>query len=262
MSSQLSEANLRRFFFQCHCRKLISCSPRLFRRNRTQRMQRYAICLVAIMLNAFVPTTTLPQGAPESVCHSLLPFHGGGIPPSYSRPPYRIELSNVAVNQGQVLHIEIRPQVPELKFGGFMIHARSLSPPYQVVGRFAPSVDGLVKLINCGNFDNTATHTSPSPKTGIALQWQAPSDYVGEVVFKWVESIRSIVALNKSPMTIWILAQPLLKNMPSSGLASNRLQWWSCSVACPFSHHSVSHRLVDHFHRPIRTTIRQVTMKS
>lgn len=147
-------------------------------------MRRLSLLFFFLSAHIWKPTATLPQGAPESVCHSLLPFHGGGIPPQYSRPPYRIEPLNVAVNQGQVLKIEIRPQAPELTFGGFMIHARNINPPYQVVGRFAPSNDGVFKLINCGGFDNTATHTSPTPKSGIALQWQAPSDFLGDVIFK------------------------------------------------------------------------------
>lgn len=54
------------------------------------------------------------------------------------------------------------------------------------IGRFAPSSDNQIKLTNCGGFENTVTHTSPSPKSGISLQWQAPSDFVGEIVFKWV----------------------------------------------------------------------------
>lgn len=52
------------------------------------------------------------------------------------------------------------------------------------IGRFAPSSDNQIKLTNCGGFENTVTHTSPSPKSGISLQWQAPSDFVGEIVFK------------------------------------------------------------------------------
>lgn len=146
------------------------------------------ITLICLFLLAFIyePSIALPNGAPESVCHSLLPFHGGGIPPATSRPPFRVDPFNIAVNQGQVLRIEIRPQVPELSFGGFMIHARTTNPPYQVVGRFAPSADRLVKLINCGGFENTATHSAPSPKSSITLQWQAPSDFIGDVVFKYV----------------------------------------------------------------------------
>ncbi|XP_055318321.1 putative ferric-chelate reductase 1 homolog isoform X3 [Sitodiplosis mosellana] len=146
-------------------------------------MYRTQIVVILLVAYSFQPIITLPQGAPDSVCHSLLPFHGGGILPSSSRPPYRIVPHNVAVNQGQILRVEIEPQIPELTFGGFMIHARNINPPYQVVGRFAPPADNQAKLINCGGFDNTATHTSPSPKSGISLQWQAPSDFLGDIVF-------------------------------------------------------------------------------
>lgn len=132
----------------------------------------------------FKTIITLPNGAPESVCDTLLPFHGGGIPPATTRSPFRVVTRADAVNQGQILHVQIESLIPELVFGGFMIQARSINPPYDVVGRFAPSVDGLVKLINCRSYDNSATHTSPQPKNGLDLQWQAPSDFLGEVVFK------------------------------------------------------------------------------
>lgn len=101
-----------------------------------------AICGITTIL-------TLPQGAPESVCHTMLPFHGGGIPPAASRSPFRIVPHNVFINQGKVLIVEIEPQVPELTFGGFMIHARSISPPYQVVSDLYIKLLSLIKRINC-----------------------------------------------------------------------------------------------------------------
>lgn len=97
-------------------------------------MYRQQIVFILLAAHSFQPIIPLPQGAPESVCHSLLPHHGGGgISPSTSRPPYRIVPHNVAVNQGQILRVEVEPQIPELTFGGFMIHARNINPPYQVV---------------------------------------------------------------------------------------------------------------------------------
>lgn len=96
-------------------------------------MYRTQFVFILVVAYSFQPIITLPQGAPESVCHSLLPFHGGGIPPASSQPPYRIVPHNVAVNQGQILRVEIEPLIPELSFGGFMIHARNINPPYQVV---------------------------------------------------------------------------------------------------------------------------------
>lgn len=100
------------------------------------------IVFILLLAYSIQPIITLPQGAPDSVCHSLLPFHGGGISPATSRPPYRIVPHNGAVNQGQILRVEIEPLIPELTFGGFMIHARNLNPPYQVVSF------GFVLLLN------------------------------------------------------------------------------------------------------------------
>lgn len=67
-----------------------------------------------------------------------------------------------------------------------MIHAIVPGRPDQVIGRFVFSAPtDAVKVIQCGELDSTATHTSPQPKaSGMALQWQAPMDFTGDVVFK------------------------------------------------------------------------------
>jgi Reeler domain len=64
-----------------------------------------------------------------------------------------------------------------------MIHARNSNG--RVVGRFASSADGLVKLINCDGAQNTATHANTEPKVDFGLDWQAPTDYLGEIIFKY-----------------------------------------------------------------------------
>ncbi|KAJ6636406.1 putative ferric-chelate reductase 1 like [Pseudolycoriella hygida] len=165
----------------------------------------WRIIVLLFLSNAFTPSTTLPQGAPESVCDTLLPFHGGGIRPLTTVSPFSIETTASAVGQGQILTVEIKSVPPELRFGGFMIHARSTSPPYKVIGRFAPSIDGLVKLINCDGVENTATHVSPIPKGDIGLQWQAPNDFLGEVVFNATiaqEYDKFWVGLESSPVQV------------------------------------------------------------
>lgn len=93
----------------------------------------WRIIVLVFISNAFTPTTTLPQGAPESVCDTMLPFHGGGIRPLTTVSPFSIVTTASAVGQGQILTVEIKSVPPELRFGGFMLHARSTSPPYKVV---------------------------------------------------------------------------------------------------------------------------------
>lgn len=142
------------------------------------------VIVFVFLISYLAPIQPLPQGAPESVCNTMTPFHGGGIPALTTTPPFRIKTSATAVGQGQTLRVEIESIPSELSFGGFMIHARSTSPPFKVVGRFAPSADGVVKLINCDGVENTATHVNPSPKRDLGLEWQAPTDFLGEIVFK------------------------------------------------------------------------------
>lgn len=109
------------------------------------------ITLVLIASYAFTPSTTLPQGAPTSACETMLPIHDGGIEPQHSTPPFRIVAEQLAVNQGQMLRISIDAITPELKYQGFMIHARNINPPYQTVsgcGLFAFIIIIIIIILN------------------------------------------------------------------------------------------------------------------
>ncbi|KAL7737614.1 hypothetical protein ACLKA6_007724 [Drosophila palustris] len=141
------------------------------------------VALAALLIAATVQS--LPQGAPETVCDTMLPFHSGGRElPKNSAPPFGIETSTSVVGQGQTLRVDITGLTPELSFGGFMIQARNRNPPYQIVGQFGPSRDGTIKLMNCENsVNNSATHSNAGPKQQVSLDWQPPVDFLGQVVF-------------------------------------------------------------------------------
>lgn len=134
------------------------------------------VCL--ILLKSIV---CLPNGAPVSTCFSLLPVHNN-ILPETTQSLFRIEPQASVVGQGQILRIQIPSDIPSLSFKGFIIHA--ITPSGRVVGRFASSADGLVKLIDCGGSQDTATHANTSPKVDFGLDWQAPTDYIGDIIFK------------------------------------------------------------------------------
>ncbi|XP_067633151.1 putative ferric-chelate reductase 1 homolog isoform X4 [Eurosta solidaginis] len=142
------------------------------------------ILLIALQMISWTSIMSLPQGAPESVCDTMLPFHGGGIPPASSLPPYRIETSSLVIRQGQAMRVDIIGVPPGLSFGGFMVQARNRNSPHQIIGQFNSSLDGRVKLMNCENsVGNSATHANPTPKQSASLEWQSPLDFLGEVVF-------------------------------------------------------------------------------
>lgn len=141
------------------------------------------LLLIVTVLNIWQITETYPSGAPESVCETMLPFHGGGIPPMSSPSPFRVEPSTSVVGQGEQLTVEIFGTPSALTFGGFMLQARNTEPPYQVVGQFAPHALGLSKHMNCNGPQTSITHSSSSPKPGITLEWQAPVDFLGRIIF-------------------------------------------------------------------------------
>lgn len=98
--------------------------------------------------------------------------------------PFNIVPLQTVVEQGAVLRVEIQADPRELTLAGFILHARTKTvPEYRVVGKFARSVDGSVKLISCGGEDNTVTHSNTNEKLDVGFDWQAPLDYTGEVYF-------------------------------------------------------------------------------
>ena len=138
---------------------------------------------VLVLLAVFNPSTSLPQGAPTSVCSSMEPLHGGGIPPETTTSPYRVTPFATVIGQNQVLQLQIESNPPNIVFKGFMMQARNANPPYEVLGKFE-NTDEDIKLINCfQGRENTVTHSNTSPKKNLKLEWISPSNFTGEIVF-------------------------------------------------------------------------------
>lgn len=136
-----------------------------------------------VVFSAFLIETCVAYstGAPLSACHSLIPGHGGTLPQT-SLPPFTITASASSVKQNDVVNVDIVSATTP--FRGFLLQARSVESPERIVGHFEPPADNLFQLMSCTGTDDTATHTSRGPKNHISLQWLAPSDFVGAVVFK------------------------------------------------------------------------------
>ncbi|XP_026481553.1 putative ferric-chelate reductase 1 homolog [Ctenocephalides felis] len=141
--------------------------------------------LLACLLLFFIiqRALPLPQGAPESVCDSMMPFHGGGISAQNSQAPFQIFLDSTRTENGQPLRLVLGSS-QGVPFKGFMIHARRVMPPYDVVGTFTPAGDDTYKLIDCATPGSTATHTSTVKKQDLQLEWTAPDNFLGRVIFR------------------------------------------------------------------------------
>lgn len=72
-------------------------------------------------------TNALPQGAPSTVCQSLTPFHGGGIPPQTGISPYIV----VPRRQGTVVLVSLESTLG-VRFQGLILQGRT--PLGEVLG--------------------------------------------------------------------------------------------------------------------------------
>lgn len=174
-----------------------------------------SVLLPALLALAVSLTHSLPNGAPTSVCDTMLPAHSG-IPARTTASPFAVRTAAAAVNQGDQLTVEIVASPPELMFGGFMLHAvnpDATDEQPSVVGQFVAIDANQVKGIACGSENSTVTHTSTQPKgSGLAFAWRAPEDFVGEVVFVATVAQKYDVfwvGLQSEPVLVVAAGQPL-----------------------------------------------------
>ncbi|XP_076665949.1 putative ferric-chelate reductase 1 homolog isoform X2 [Andrena cerasifolii] len=121
----------------------------------------------------------LPNGAPPDACGDLMPRHPGSRNQETHPPPYQVL---PAAGQGRVRLILGSPH--GLAYEGFMILARDADTD-KFVGEFANLPEESARTIECTpGVKNAVTHTNTSKKHNLELDWEAPVDYEGTIVFK------------------------------------------------------------------------------
>lgn len=134
---------------------------------------------VFLLLVTISLTQALPQGAPSSVCQTMLPFHGGGIPPQTGIPPYSI----IARRQGGNVMVSITSSLG-VPFQGFLLQGRT--PRRELLGEFdlSATANGEAHTLDCGEPGDSITHNSPSVKEQLDVLWKPPQGFEGPVIFK------------------------------------------------------------------------------
>ncbi|XP_050316010.1 putative ferric-chelate reductase 1 homolog [Anthonomus grandis grandis] len=123
-----------------------------------------------------MPTAPLPQGAPSSVCETMLPFHGGGIPPQGGIAPYTI----IPRRQGNNVLVTITSTLG-IPFQGFLIQGRT--PEREILGEFDSASVNEGHPLDCGSPSDSITHNAPKNKGSIEVLWTPPRGYEGPVIF-------------------------------------------------------------------------------
>lgn len=118
-----------------------------------------------------------PDGAPTSQCTTLLPAHGV----SSESPNYIIRLDRSTITAGESVNVLIETN-GEFTFKGFILQARTSPEIYATVGNFIEN-QNLVKTLECQSSADTVTHLSRDDKTEVQVEWIAPENFEGTVVF-------------------------------------------------------------------------------
>jgi len=146
------------------------------------------------------------MGAPDSACQAITPGHSH--PPQTEASPAQLTLSASYVAPGDKISLELST-TDNSTFKGFIIQARNMRLKDQQVGSFILSGEAA-SYMTCGRgIHNSITHRKAQDKTSIRAQWMAPSDFEGDVIFRftflkeyktfWVGAETGKVRVSRSP---------------------------------------------------------------
>lgn len=135
-------------------------------------------CVVLWIQNSLA----FPEGGGTSACETLQPNHPPHEP-QVTDVPVDVNLSTQSLVQGEIMTITIEAR-GGFEFRGFMIQARTLTEELEVLGEF--DFLGNARNVVCESLppNSVATHSQPTPKTMIQLNWRAPFNFVGIINFQ------------------------------------------------------------------------------
>ena len=114
-------------------------------------------------------TSAFPDGAPDSVCTTLLPNHGGF--PLASPWPVRIVPSRNRIRPGATITLTVESINPSFEFRGFMMQPRNVVAPNNPLGTVV--VGPGYQTVNCGG-PTTATQVNNDLRNRHVITWTAP----------------------------------------------------------------------------------------
>ncbi|XP_055995105.1 ferric-chelate reductase 1 [Sorex fumeus] len=136
------------------------------------------ILVVCILLLHISSVTNYPNGKVTNSCHGMMPIHGHN--------PLLDPIHNIAVSQATFRPgDQIKVTLSGPPFKGFLLEARNAEdlngPP---IGSFTLIDSQEAQLLTCEDVQGSAvSHTSPSKKTEINVDWNAPSSAPNHIQF-------------------------------------------------------------------------------
>ncbi|XP_037561765.1 defense protein l(2)34Fc [Dermacentor silvarum] len=125
---------------------------------------------LSLLLSILGASLAFPGGAPEGVCHSMLPQHGGFQKFNGSGSPYRLVQEKAFFHPNESMTVTLYTKSSHFK--GFLVKA--IDEQSNDVGHFQRGAD-YKNFRGCSG----ATHKSRNNKKTVKLIWQAPPPPVG-----------------------------------------------------------------------------------
>ncbi|KAK6165671.1 hypothetical protein SNE40_022554 [Patella caerulea] len=133
----------------------------------------FRIAVIAALNVIFIHA--YPQGAPNSVCVSMVPNHSGQ--PQQITATNTLELSSNTYSANTPITVTLKGAKV-----GFLIQARRENGGATPVGKFS-SVPTNTQTLACSGDDNSVTHKGRVNANDLTFTWTPPSTDVGNIIF-------------------------------------------------------------------------------
>lgn len=132
--------------------------------------------IISLSLRCAYP---LSSGAATSACENMTPSHGNNLP-QLTESPVTLSVSSNVLSSNERLTFTIRGNGVFL-FRGFMAQARAVTENLRILGTFIITSE-TARIMACPLYPSSmVTHSDPSQKSEIQVDWMPPLDYVGVI---------------------------------------------------------------------------------
>ena len=148
------------------------------------------IMLITAFLCLLSTINAYKDGAPATVCNSMMPTHGAAAQTGFD--PYIISIFPIFYSSGTTHTVTL--ETVGGPFKGYLLTMRRVDNHAIIVPGF--SAPNGAQLLTCDNQANAAvTHTDNSTKTSVMFTWTAPAQSVGD--------LQVVATVVKDKATFW-----------------------------------------------------------
>ncbi|XP_039590593.1 putative ferric-chelate reductase 1 [Polypterus senegalus] len=145
-----------------------------------RKMQKQCFFVFLFIFEKLVVTILgYSNGAPSSVCSSMLPSHGAN--PQSSSPPYSLKVDKSTYSPGDQITVTLSGNT----YTGFLLEAQQVGGG-NAVGSFNIPSNSFSMGLQCNGVPNSAvTHKSSSSKSSLSFTWvSSSSNSLGDIEFR------------------------------------------------------------------------------